>query len=94
MDDAKEPDPHDVDRLRELLVETPNAMSIALSTSQGIRHQLIEKISHGVSRAFMLAEVDKLTTKKGSVFVFVHFIIAVVRRDGSLEHAAESTDRI
>ncbi len=60
MDAAKEPDPQDVDRLRQLLVETPNAMSIALSTSQGIRHQLIEKISHGTSRAFMLAEVDKL----------------------------------
>ena len=60
MDDAKEPDPQDVDRLRQLLVETPNAMSIALSTSQSVRHQLIEKISHGTSRAFMFAEVDKL----------------------------------
>jgi hypothetical protein len=60
LENAKEPDPQDVDRLRQLLVETPNALSIARSTSQGIRHQLIEKISHGPSRAYLLAEVDKL----------------------------------
>ena len=60
MEKAEDPDPKDVDRLRRLAAETPGILSFANSTTQSVRHQLIEKISHGVSRAYMLAEVDKL----------------------------------
>ena len=65
MDMAKNPDPKDVERLRQLALATPGVLSFAFSTTQSIRHQLIEKISHGVSRAFMLAEVDILAKQLG-----------------------------
>jgi hypothetical protein len=58
INSAKNPDPKDVELLRQVAVRTPGIM--ASSTTQFIRHQLIEKISHGVSRAFMLAEGDIL----------------------------------
>jgi hypothetical protein len=61
MDKAKEPDPKDVERLRQLAVRTPGFLS-ACSTTASIRQQLIEKISNGASRAFMLAEL--VTLKK------------------------------
>ena len=60
MDKAKDPNPKDVERLRQLALATPGFLSFTRSTTQSIRHQLIEKISHGVSRALMLAEVDSL----------------------------------
>jgi hypothetical protein len=59
MNKAKNPDPKDVERLRQLAVQTSGFLS-ANSITQLIRQQLIEKISHGVSRAYMLAEVDVL----------------------------------
>jgi hypothetical protein len=64
MDRAKNPDPKDVEHLRQLVVRTPGFLS-ASSTTQSIRHQFIEKISHGVSRAVMLAEVDVLKKQLG-----------------------------
>ena len=60
LDKAKDPDPNDVERLRRLAVETPGVLGSAVSGTQSIRQQLIEKVSHGVTRAIMLAEVDKL----------------------------------
>jgi hypothetical protein len=59
LNKAKNPDPKDVERLRLLAVQTTGFLS-ANSITQLIRQQLIEKISHGVSRAYMLAEVDVL----------------------------------
>jgi hypothetical protein len=60
MNKAKTPDPKDVESLRQLAGATPGYLSFADSITQSIRSQLIEKISHGVSRAYMLAEVDVL----------------------------------
>ena len=60
MNKAKTPDPKDVELLRQLAGATPGYLSFADSITQSIRYQLIEKISHGVSRAYMLAEVDVL----------------------------------
>ena len=59
VEKAKEPDPQDMQRLRQLAAQTPGFLS-ACSTTASIRQQLIEKISHANSRAFMLAEVDVL----------------------------------
>jgi hypothetical protein len=59
MDRAKNPDPKDVEHLRQLVVRTPGFLS-ASPITQSIRQQLIEKMSLGVSRACMLAEVDAL----------------------------------
>jgi hypothetical protein len=59
VEKAKKPDPQDMQRLRQLAVQTPGFLS-ACSTTASIRQQLIEKISHGNSRAFMLAEMDVL----------------------------------
>ena len=61
LEKAKKPDPKDVERLRQLAVRTPGFLS-ACSTTASIRQQLIEKISNGASRAFMLAEL--VTLKK------------------------------
>ena len=65
MDKAKDPDPRDVERLRQLALATPGFLSFACSTTASIRQQLIEKISHGRSRAVMLAEVDMLANQLG-----------------------------
>jgi hypothetical protein len=59
LNSAKNPDPKAVERLRQFAVQTPGFFS-ANSTTQSIRQQLVEKISQGVSRAMMLAEVDVL----------------------------------
>lgn len=64
IEKAKNPDPQDVERLRQLIAETPRLLS-AYGTTQSVRQQLIEKISHGVSRAFMLAELDVLKKQLG-----------------------------
>jgi hypothetical protein len=64
VEKAKKPDPQDMQRLRQLAVQAPGFLS-ACSTTASIRQQLIEKISHGNSRAFMLAEVDALTKQLG-----------------------------
>lgn len=61
LEGAKKPDPKEVERLRQLAVRTPGFLS-ACSTTASIRQQLIEKISNGASRAFMLAEL--VTLKK------------------------------
>jgi hypothetical protein len=60
MDKAKNAAPTDVERLRQLVLVTPGFLSFEHSATQSIRRQLIEKISVGVSRAAMLAEVDIL----------------------------------
>ena len=59
LNSAKNPDPKAVERLRQFAVQMPGFFS-ANSTTQSIRQQLVEKISQGVSRAMMLAEVDVL----------------------------------
>ena len=64
LDKAKNPDPKDIELLRQLAVRAPGFLS-ACSTTASIRQQLIEKISHGNSRAFMLAEVDSLKQQLG-----------------------------
>ena len=64
MDKAKDPDPKDVERLRQLAVRAPGFLS-ACSTTLSIRQQLIEKITTGVSKAVMLAEVDSLKQQLG-----------------------------
>lgn len=60
MDKAKEADPKDIARLRQLALATPGFLCFQNLATQSIRIQLIEKISFGVSRAVMLAEVDTL----------------------------------
>ena len=60
LNSAKNPDPNAVERLRQLFATQTHGFLSANSTTQSIRQQLIEKISHGVSRAIMLAEVDVL----------------------------------
>ena len=61
MDKAKEADPkRNIARLRQLALATPGFLCFRNSTTQSIRQQIIEKISYGVSRAVMLAEVDTL----------------------------------
>jgi len=65
MEKTKDADPKDVQRLRELAVSTPGVLSSAASITQSVRHQLIEKISYGVTRAIMLAEGDKLKEELG-----------------------------
>jgi hypothetical protein len=59
LNSAKIPDPKAVERLRQFVVQTPGFF-LANSTTQSIRQELVEKISHGVSRAMMLAEMDVL----------------------------------
>jgi hypothetical protein len=59
MEKVKDRDPKDVQHLRRLVVRTPSFL-LAASTMESIRRHLIEKMSHGTSRAFMLAEVDVL----------------------------------
>lgn len=61
---AKKPDPEDLHRLRQLAVQAPGFLLVC-STTARIRQQLIEKISHGNSGAFMLAEMDLLTKQLG-----------------------------
>jgi hypothetical protein len=56
----KNPSGEDVDRLRKLLVSTPAAWPLATHTMPSIRQAIIEKMSHGPTRAEMLAEVDIL----------------------------------
>lgn len=60
MEKTKDPDPKDIDRLRQLVAETPGVLFSAISATQTVRDQLIEKTSHGIAQAYMLAEVDKL----------------------------------
>jgi hypothetical protein len=60
VDKSKDPDPKDVQHLHQLALATPGFLSFECSATQSIRHHLIEKISHGVSRACLLAEVDML----------------------------------
>jgi hypothetical protein len=65
MDKAKEADPKDIARLRQLALATPGFLCFQNLATQSIRTQLIEKISFGVSRAVMLAEVDTLAKQLG-----------------------------
>ena len=65
MGDSKDADPKDVERLRRLAVTTPGVLGEAVSETQSIRQQLIEKLSYGTSRAIMLAEGDKLKEELG-----------------------------
>lgn len=60
MDQAKEPDPADVDRVRKLVREEPSTLSYALSASGSLRYELIEKITSGFPRGYLLAEIDTL----------------------------------
>lgn len=64
VEKAKKPDAEDMQRLRQLAAKAPGFLSVC-STTANIRRRLIEKISHGNSRAFMLAEVDLLTEQLG-----------------------------
>ena len=65
MGDSKDADPKDVERLRQLAVETPGILGDAVSGSESTRRQLIEKISYGSTQAVMLAEGDKLKQELG-----------------------------
>jgi hypothetical protein len=60
MDKTKDPDPKDVDRFRKLAVSAPDSWPLSSLATDSVRHQLIEKISNGSSRACLLAEVDLL----------------------------------
>jgi hypothetical protein len=56
----KNPGDEEVYRLRRLIVSTPGAWSLATHTMPSIRQALVEKMSNGLSRACLLAEVDIL----------------------------------
>jgi hypothetical protein len=60
LEKAKDPDPTDVNRLRELATRMPEDLFPDGLPTQTIRQQLIGKMSSGVSQAFMLAETDRL----------------------------------
>ncbi len=64
---AKEKNPcdEDIHRLRRLVVSMPAAWPLATRTMSSIRGAIIEKMSHGATRACMLAEVDILTKQLG-----------------------------
>ena len=64
LEKAKKPDPKDLERLRQLAVRTPGFLT-ANPMTQSIRHQLVEKISNGASRALMLAELVALKKELG-----------------------------
>lgn len=60
MGQSADADPKDVERLRHLALETPGFLSDTNSLSQGLRQRLIESMSCGSSRSYLLAEMDKL----------------------------------
>ena len=60
LERAKYPDPQDIHRLRQLAVKMPDDLFPVCFQTQAIRNQLIGKMSSGASRAFMLAEMDRL----------------------------------
>lgn len=57
---SNESSPADIERLRKLLKEAPDLLGSANWTMDAIREQLIEKISCGIHRAYILAEEDRL----------------------------------
>jgi hypothetical protein len=59
LNSAKNPNPAAVECLRKFAVQTPGFLS-ANSIMGSVREQLLEKMSHGTSRAIMQAEVDVL----------------------------------
>ena len=60
LDQAKDPAPQDIHRLRQLAVKMPDDIFPVCFQTQAIRNNLIGKMSSGASRAFMLAEMDRL----------------------------------
>ena len=65
LERAKNPDPQDVNRLRQLAVKMPDDLFPACSQTQTIRNHLIGNMSSGASQAFMLAEDDRLKQHLG-----------------------------
>ncbi len=61
----------DIDRLRKLVVSTPATWPLATDTMPAIRHHLIEKISHGVTRAFMLSYMSKAMSGRRVIQAFI-----------------------
>jgi len=65
MNKAKEATPEDMHRLRQVIVSTPHFWPVATQTANVIREQLIEKMSSGITRSHLLAEVDILKKQFG-----------------------------
>jgi hypothetical protein len=65
MDSVKQPTLEDIDHLRELVVSTPALWCVAAKTTSAVHEQLIEKLSGGRTRSFLLAEVDILKKQLG-----------------------------
>ena len=56
----KNPSAEDMEKLRRQIVSSPETWNMASDSMASIRHSLVEKMSAGVLRAMMLAEVDIL----------------------------------
>jgi hypothetical protein len=65
MSGEKVPDPKDVARFRELAVEHPYLWPYATQVSQGMREHIVNLITDGGVRAFMLAGLDILKKELG-----------------------------
>jgi hypothetical protein len=65
MSKAKEPDPKDVARFRELAVAHPYLWPYASQVSQGMREYIVNLVTDGRARAFILAGLDILKKELG-----------------------------
>ena len=65
LEKAKAVDRKEVEHLRQMVLATPDFLSLHCGTIPTIRQQFIEKISGGGSRAIMLAEMDTLANQLG-----------------------------
>lgn len=65
VETAEVPDPQDVNRLRQLLDGLPDHLFPDNMPTGFHRHQLIEKMSRGATRVFMMAESDRLKQDLG-----------------------------
>lgn len=65
MEDDKETDRTEIERLRQTVLATPDFLAFHCSTTNSIRQQLVEKMSYGGTRACMLAEGDMLAKQLG-----------------------------
>lgn len=60
VDKSSEPKKEDIERLRQIVVAIPEFWPVLAQSTGRVRDRLIEKISGGIHRAFMLAGVDVL----------------------------------
>jgi hypothetical protein len=65
VEKSSEPKKEEIERLRQLVLSFPEFWHVLAQSTGNMRNRLIEKISRGIHRAFMLAEVDILKKQFG-----------------------------